>query len=166
MQRKGKHVDHGVQKNTCFSGITANPEKQASASTTYKWKDTPKIDIINDNRASTSILFSENEDQSGFLTTNGQPTDTDSTSVVLIPPAKNSKNVSVELVHPQNSDVYLLDDNDTMKTTTSKRVIRHMPFPSDHEHKNLANEVSFIRFAIYTEQDFAFLSMFKFYTCY
>lgn len=143
MQRKGKHIDHGVQKNTCFSGVTANPEKQASAGTTYKWKNAPKTDVVNDNTASTSISLSGNEDQSDFPTTNGQSTDTDATSVVLIPPVKNSKNASVELVQPQNSDVYLLEDNDTMRTATSKRAVRHMPFPSDHEHKNLANEVSF-----------------------
>ena len=160
MQRKGKHVDHGVQKNTCFSGMTTNPDKQASAHTTYKWKDTSKPDTTI-KAASTSVSFFETENQSVFPVTSGQPISTDSSSVILISPTKNSKNMSVEIVHPQNSDVYLLEDNDTTKTINNRRSVRHMPFPSDHEHKNLANEVSFASFAFHIEQVFAFSQIFN-----
>lgn len=121
MQRKGKHIDHEVQKSSCFPD-TERHEGTAEISTT------PAAALQSD--TSTTFQGIRPNAVSG----------SNLTSVVVLVSSNKTENASRDIY---DSDLYLVDnENGNKERVVFRRQVRHMPSPGDHQHKNLANEVN------------------------
>lgn len=182
MQRKGKHINHGVQTNSCvyrstqalntperqpISNKEKNNERQIAESmetvanseppakvadyTTKKPQSTSEYPVV------TASL--QNENQTGttiWKSGNSIPISESKSSTIEETLKTISESTPQKISKPHNPHLYHVDGENTemdetfhvvqsphQNQTGSKRRVRHTPFQEDHEHKNLANEVSY-----------------------